>query len=354
MKQERALHIKRSKEETYQNGRVLRHMVLARKVKVALDTNELLALKGKDFLRTQDVNAKQTLKLFELAGVLKTMHTEGFEMFPLLFQKNIALLFEKPSTRTRVSFDNGISLLGGHATFIEKQSTQMGRGEDWRDTASTLAQYCDAIMARVFPHKEVDAFARYVDVPIINGLTDEDHPCQILSDLFTIHEHFGKLDGLTLMYSGVSDNVTDSLLVGCAMMGVNMVVATPAPFPVSKKYLSIAQKLAKKTGAHIRVFHEMPDAKTLKKVNVVYTDEWESMHMHLDKKKLLPILSKFQVNEKLLAKCATGAKMMHCLPALKGEEVNSTIMYGKSSLVWTQAKNRMYVQMALLSAIVRN
>ncbi|MEK6902039.1 MAG: hypothetical protein AABX02_00430, partial [archaeon] len=156
-----------------------------------LQTKELKQLRGKDFLRSEDVNLHQSYMVFHLAERLKEMHSRKMEMPSLLHQKNIALLFEKPSTRTRVSFDNGIALLGGHSVFIDKQTTQMGRGEDWRDTAMTLSQYCDAIMARVFPHAEVDAFAKYVDVPIINGLTDEDHPCQILSDLFTIREHFG-------------------------------------------------------------------------------------------------------------------------------------------------------------------
>ena len=195
--------------------------------------------------------------------------------------------------------------------------------------------------------------AKHASIPIINGLTNEDHPCQILSDLFTIQEHFQKLNkGLTLLYTGVSDNITDSLLVGCAMMGINMWVATPSEFPVSRKYLRIAKKFGQKTGAETRIFHEIPKTPLLKVVNVVYTDEWESMHMHLDKKKLRSRLIPFQLNEKLLAHCAKGARAMHCLPAIKGEEVNQSVMYGPRSLIWMQAQNRMYVQMALLSAIL--
>jgi ornithine carbamoyltransferase len=317
-----------------------------------LATKELKSLRGKDFLRVEDVNLAQSFMLFHLAERLKWMHQKKREVPKLLHQKNIALLFEKPSTRTRVSFDNGIALLGGHSVFIDKANTQMGRGEDWRDTSNTLAGYCDAIMARVFPHKEVDAFAKYTNVPIINGLTDEDHPCQILSDLFTIREHFGRLAGLTVMYVGVSDNVTDSLLVGCAMLGVNMYVASPKQFPVSRKYLAIAHQHAKKTGAEIKVFHEMPGKDVLQNVNVLYTDEWESMHMHLDKEKLYPTMVKFQLNDKLLDKCARNVKAMHCLPAIKKEEITENVMYGKRSLVWQQAQNRMYVQMALLSALL--
>lgn len=318
-----------------------------------LATRELRALSGKDFLRIEDVNLHQSYMLFHLAERLKWMHQKGAVLPPLLNKKNIALLFEKPSTRTRVSFDNGIALLGGHSVFIDKANTQMGRGEDWRDTANTLAGYCDAIMARVFPHREVDAFAKFTDIPIINGLTDEDHPCQILSDLFTIREHFGKLTGLTVMYTGVSDNVTDSLLVGCAMLGVNMYVVSPKQFPVSKHYLKVAQAHAKKTGAEIKVFNEMPDKSVLKFVNVVYTDEWESMHMHLEKEKLYPTLVKYQLNDKLLSQCASNVVAMHCLPAIKKEEITENVMYGKRSLVWKQAQNRMYVQMALLSVLLR-
>lgn len=322
-------------------------------VKYLLNHPEMRALRGKDFLRTEDVNAKQMGTLFDIGMMLKHMRRKHIQLPKLLDQKTIALLFEKPSTRTRVSFDSGIHLLHGHSLFIDKATTQMGRGEDWKDTAMTLAQYTDGIMGRVFEHKELEAMARHANVPVINGLTDEDHPCQILSDLFTMQEHFRTLKGLTLMYTGVSDNVTDSLLVGGAMMGMNVWVASPKQFPVSRKYLKTAHGFAKKTGTEIKVFHEMPDTKELKHVNVVYTDEWESMHMHLDKKKLRPHLLKFQLNEKLLSKCAKGARGMHCLPATKGEEVNETVMYGTRSLVWTQAQNRMYVQMALLSALLR-
>lgn len=319
-----------------------------------LETRPLKQMKGKDFLRTDDVNVEQSFMLFHLAERLKQMHQAHVPLPPLLNQKTVTLFFEKPSTRTRVSFDAGIHLLHGHSFFIDKTMTQMGRGEDMRDTALTMSQYTDAVMARVFEHKELEVMAKYADIPIINGLTNEDHPCQILSDLFTIQEHFKKLEGLTLMYTGVSDNITDSLLVGCAMMGVNMWVATPKEFPVSRKYTQTAHKLARKTGADIRVFHEMPKPEELKHVNVVYTDEWESMHMHLDKKKLRPHLLKFQMNENLLSKCAKGARGMHCLPAIKGEEVSQNVMYGPRSLVWTQAQNRMYVQMALLSAILKD
>lgn len=319
-----------------------------------LETKPLNQMKGKDFLRSNDVNAEQSYMLFHLAERLKQMHLTHNPLPHLLNQKTVTLFFEKPSTRTRVSFDAGVHLLHGHSLFIDKTITQMGRGEDMQDTALTLSRYTDCIMARVFEHQELETMAKYSDKPIVNGLTNEDHPCQILSDLFTIREHFKRLNDVTLMYTGVSDNITDSLLIGCSMLGVNMYVASPKQFPVSKKYLQIAHKQAKKTGAEIRVFTEMPDAKTLKHVNVVYTDEWESMHMKLDKKKLHPILSKFQLNEKLLSRCARGAVGMHCLPALKGEEVSHNVMYAKNSLVWEQARNRMYVQMALLSAILRN
>lgn len=292
--------------------------------------------------------------IHSLAGLLKRMHQHHEGLPPLLHQKAVALLFEKPSTRTRTSFDVGIHLLGGHSFFIDKTTTQMSRGEDWKDTTLTLTQYTDALMARVFEHTTLEQMARFSSKPVINGLTNENHPCQILSDLFTMREHYGTLDGLTVMYAGVSDNVTDSLLVGCAMMGMDIIVASPPPFKVSPKYLAIARKLSKKTGSAITVFPRIPELKILKQVNVVYTDEWESMHMHLDKKKMLPLLRPFQVNEKLMGKCARGAKMMHCLPAIKGEEVSPTIMYGKYSLVWEQAQNRMWAQMALLSGLLRD
>lgn len=325
----------------------------AKMINVYLNWKGIIQLKGKDFLRIQDLNQEQMDMIIGLAFTLKEMHQDHEPLPRLLNNKTIALLFEKPSTRTRVSFDAGIALLGGHSVFIDKATTQMGRGEDWKDTALTLSQYCDAIMARVFPHKEVEAFAKYTTIPIINGLTDEDHPCQILSDMMTIKEHFGGKKPIHVMYTGVSDNVSNSLMVGCAIQGWDITIATPSIYPVDKKYLTIAKRYATKTGSRVRVTHEIPDKKILKTINVVYTDEWESMHMHLDKEKLKPILSKFQVNEKLLSLCAKNARMMHCLPAQKGEEVSPTIMYRSKSLVWEQAQNRMYAQMALLACLIR-
>ncbi len=317
-----------------------------------LETRELRSLRGKDFLEIEDVNAHQMYLIFHLAERFKEMHARKMTLPPLLHQKTIALLFEKPSTRTRTSFDAGIHLLGGHAVFIDKQSTQMGRGEDWKDTAHTLTQYTDAIMARVYEHASLETMAKASPHPVINGLTNQDHPCQIISDLFTMREHFHGTRDLTVMYTGVSDNITDSLLVGCAMLGVNAIVASPKMFPVDSHYLRTAQKIAKKTGAEIRVFTQLPEKNVLKNVNVVYTDEWESMHMHLDKKKIAPALQPLQVNERLLSQCAKNVRAMHCLPATKGEEITEKTMYGKQSIIWEQAQNRMWVQMGLLSALL--
>ena len=309
-------------------------------------------LHGKDFLNTTELSAEQIHALHDLAEVLKHLHLNGGGTPPLLEGKTLAMLFEKPSTRTRMSFEHGMYLLGGHATYLDAQKTQITRSEDWKDTALTLTQYSDAMMARVYEQHTLETLAKHSPKPVINGLSNQLHPCQIISDLFTIREHFGKTKGLHLMYTGVVDNVAYSLALGCAQLGIDFTLATPKMFHTNERIWKQAKAIAKKNHSRMDHFAEMPDSKHLKTVDVVYTDEWESMHMKLDKQKLFPMLSKFQINEKLMQKCARGAKMMHCLPAIKGEEVNQTIMYGKYSLVWPQAQNRMYVQQALLVALL--
>ncbi len=317
-----------------------------------VDWNALRKLKGKDFLNTTDISSQQIHALHDVAAVLKRLHLHGNGTPPLLEGKTLAMVFEKPSTRTRVSFEAGMFGLGGHALYLDAQKTQMSRSEDWKDTALTLSGYTDAIMARVYEQSTLETLAKHSPKPVINGLSNQLHPCQILSDLFTIREHFGKLEGLHVLYTGVVDNVAYSLALGCAQMGMDFTLVTPPMFHTNQTIWKQTQSIAKKNHCHVDHFSEMPEAKYLKRVDIVYTDEWESMHMKLDKPKLFPLLKKYQVNETLLKKCARGAKMMHCLPAIKGEEVNSSIMYGKNSLVWTQAQNRMYVQQALLVALL--
>lgn len=319
-----------------------------------VDWNALRKLKGKDFLNTTDISSEQIHALHDVAVVLKRLHLQGNGTPPLLEGKTLAMIFEKPSTRTRVSFEAGMFGLGGHALYLDAQKTQMSRSEDWKDTALTLSQYTDAIMARVYEQQTLETLAKHSSKPVINGLSNQLHPCQILSDLFTMREHFGKLEGLHVMYSGVVDNVAYSLGLGCAQMGMDFTLVTPSMFHTNQTTWKQTQSIAKKKHCNVNHFTEMPEAKYLKRVDIAYTDEWESMHMKLDKPKLFSLLKKYQVNETLLKKCARGAKMMHCLPAIKGEEVNASIMYGKNSLVWTQAQNRMYVQQALLVALLGN
>ncbi|QQR92440.1 MAG: ornithine carbamoyltransferase [Candidatus Iainarchaeum archaeon] len=317
-----------------------------------INRKALRAMRGKDFLNTTHYSREQLEALHALAFQLKHAHLYGSGTPPLLEGKTLAMVFEKPSTRTRVSFEAGMFGLGGHALYLDAQKTQMSRSEDWQDTARTLSGYTDAIMARVYEQRTLETLAKYSPKPVINGLSNSLHPCQILSDLFTIREHFGKLEGVHVMYSGVVDNVAYSLALGCAQLGVDFTLATPRMFHTNQAIWKQAQTIAKKSGSLMQHFDSMPPAKVLKSVHVAYTDEWESMHMKLDKAKLFPTLSKYQVNEKLLAQCAKGAMAMHCLPAIKGEEVNSSVMYSKHSLVWPQAQNRMYVQQALLVALL--
>jgi ornithine carbamoyltransferase len=312
----------------------------------------LRSMRGKDFLNTTHFPAEQLHAVHALAFTLKHAHLHGSGTPPLLEGKTLAMVFEKPSTRTRVSFEAGMFGLGGHALYLDAQKTQMSRSEDWQDTARTLSGYTDAIMARVYEQQTLETLAKFSPKPVVNGLSNQLHPCQILSDLFTMREHFGRLQGLHVMYAGVVDNVAYSLALGCAQLGVDFTLATPHMFHTNQAIWKQAQTIAKKSHALMQHFDTMPPAKVLKTVNVAYTDEWESMHMKLDKQKLFPLLSKYQVNETLLRQCARGAMAMHCLPAIKGEEVNASVMNGNHSLVWPQAQNRMYAQQALLVALL--
>jgi len=292
----------------------------------------------------------QNLSVQEIMAIFK--RTDEFKRRPVqptLKNKNLAMLFQKPSTRTRVSFEVAMNHLGGHALYLNAQDLQLGRGETTADTARTLSRYCDAIMARVFFHQDIIGLAAHSGVPVINGLSDLLHPCQALSDMYTIHEKRGRLKGLKLAYTGDSNNVTHSLLYACSKLGVNMSVACPARQAPEKAVLRESEANARSSGAVIEVTQDPGEA--LKGADVVYTDTWFSMGQKPDRAKEMA-LKHYQLNPSLLSHARRGALVMHCLPAHRGQEITDSVMDGPQSIVWDQAENRMHVQKGILSLLV--
>lgn len=292
-----------------------------------------------------DVSAKEILSLFRDAADVKAKQKKG--VFPTrLLGKSLAMIFAKPSTRTRVSFEVGMTQLGGHALYLGPNDLQLSRGETIADTARVLSRYVDGIMARVFAQSDIDDLAAHATVPVINGLSDLYHPCQGLTDMFTIWEKKKSLKGIRIAFVGDGDNnVTNSLLLLSARLGVHMTVASPKQYRVSDTILAMARKEARKTGSDISLLIDPREA--VRGAHVVVTDVWVSMgRTDADKRK--KALSSYQVNRKLLSLAASDAIVMHCLPAHRGEEITDEVIDGPQSAVWDEAENRLHVQKALL------
>ncbi len=292
-----------------------------------------------------DLSAREILSLFRAAADLKAKQKKG--MFPTLLQgKSLAMIFAKPSTRTRVSFEVGMTQLGGHALYLGPNDLQLSRGETIADTARVLSRYVDGIMARVFAQSDIEDLAAHSTVPVINGLSDAYHPCQGLTDMFTIWERKKSLKGVRIAFVGDGDNnVTNSLLLLSARLGIPMTVSSPKQYQVSSAVLARARKEARKTGADISLVSDPREA--VDGANVVVTDVWVSMGRS-DANKRKKALSPYQLNGKLLSYAARDAVVMHCLPAHRGEEITDGVIDGPQSLVWEEAENRLHVQKALL------
>jgi ornithine carbamoyltransferase len=248
------------------------------------------------------------------------------------------MLFEKPSTRTRISFETGMTQLGGHAIFMGPDDIQLGHGEPLKDTARAMGRYVDGIMARLFSHEDAEILAEYADVPVINGLTDDAHPCQTLADLLTIREQFD--DDVSVAWVGDGNNVGQSFAIGCALAGVDLTVATPPEYPMDEAVVDRATEL----GGEPDIYTD-PEA-AIEDVDVIYTDVWVSMGEEDKREAKLAAFEGFQLNEELLA--GTDAKVMHCLPAHRGEEITDAVLESDRSIVWDQAENRLHAQKALL------
>lgn len=306
-----------------------------------------MSLKGKDLISISDLTAFDLDKIFGLAAKLKKSKAGG----KLLAGKTLGLVFQKPSTRTRVSFEVGMYQLGGYSIYLGPEEVGLGKREATKDVARTLSRYLDCIVARTFLHDDIIELARYADIPVINGLSDLLHPCQALSDLFTINERFGKLKGLTLAYIGDGNNVLHSLMHGGALVGLNIKAATPKGYKPKKFIYLEAKHSAKKTGAKIELF-DKPQAAVVG-ADIIYTDVWTSMGQEEEYKKRLHDFKGYQVNSKLSAAANKNYIFMHCLPAHRNEEVTDGVLDGRHSVVFEQAENRLHVQKAILLMLLK-
>lgn len=280
-------------------------------------------------------------EILELAKNFKDGKIEGKP----LKDKNLAMIFQKSSTRTRVSFEVGMNQLGGNSLFLSNDDIQMGRGEPISDTAKVLSRYVDGIMIRAIEHEDVVEFAKYADVPIISGLTNLEHPCQVLADMLTVKEHFGNFDG-KFTYVGDGNNVCNSLLLICASLGMDIAVGCPKGYEPDTDIIKKANKIAEKNNSYIIITDDVEIA--VKNSVALYTDVWVSMGEEKEKGKRRKAFKKYQVNEELMKLADENAIFMHCLPAIRGEEVSSEVIDGPQSVVIDQAENRLHAQKAVL------
>jgi ornithine carbamoyltransferase len=308
-------------------------------------------LRNKNILSLQDLDLNEISIVLDLAADLKK-EFRSRKSRPLLKGKILGMIFQKPSTRTRVSFETGMLQLGGHAIFLGSNDIQLAKGETIEDTAKTLSLYLDCIMARVYDHSDIEKLSIFSTIPVINGLSDLFHPCQILADLLTIREHKTRLKDLSLAWIGDGFNICNDLLIGCAKTGINMTAACPKGYEPLNWIVKLSKEEGKKTGSQISVVNDPINA--VKDADIVVTDTFVSLGKDDEKIQREQIfLPKYQVNSELLRYAKNDVIFMHCLPAKRGQEVSSEIIDGKSSVVWDEAENRIHVQKALLCMLMK-
>ncbi|MDT3699462.1 MAG: ornithine carbamoyltransferase [Thermincola sp.] len=304
------------------------------------------SLKGKDLLALYSLSKDEIMEILKAAADLKAKQKQGVA-HPILAGKTLAMIFTKSSTRTRVSFEVAMHQLGGYPLFLSGQDLQLGRGETIADTARVLSRYVDGIMIRTFAHSDVEELAKYAEIPVINGLTDLNHPCQILADFQTIIEHKGKLEGLKLAYVGDGNNVCHSLLNGCAKVGMDISVATPKGYEPSPEIVALAEADAATSGAKVELTEDPVLA--VKDADVIYTDVWASMGQEAEHTERLKIFQPYQVSAQLVSGAKPDYLFLHCLPAHRGEEVAAEVIDGPNSVVFDEAENRLHAQKAVLA-----
>ncbi|MBS0151591.1 MAG: ornithine carbamoyltransferase [Nitrospira sp.] len=304
---------------------------------------------AKDLLDVATMPRAQVLALLRLASTLKKKQHQGVP-HRLLRGKTLGLLFQKPSTRTRVSFEAGMNQLGGHALALPMSDIQLSRGETVADTARVISRYLDGIVIRTYDHAIVEEWATEATMPVINGLTDHSHPCQALSDLMTIQELKGRLKGLRLAYIGDGNNVANSLIEAGAKVGMHVVIGCPSGYQPDQRVIDRARMDGQATGSTVEVVENPLVA--VKEADVVYTDVWISMGREREQARRLRILSPYQLNQRLLQRAQPDAIVMHCLPAHRGEEISADVLDGPQSVVIDQAENRLHMQKAILTQLL--
>ena len=307
-------------------------------------------LKGKDLLSIHDLSTDEVAEILELAARLKVMQKSGIE-HKYLAGKTLGMIFEKSSTRTRVSFEVGIYQLGGMGLFLSSKDLQLGRGEPIKDTARVLSRYLDGIMIRTYEQAKVEELAKFADIPVINGLTDLLHPCQVLTDLLTIREHKGKnFRALKAAYVGDGNNMTNSWFYGAAKVGMTFTAATPANYKPNPKVFENALSDAEETGAKLSWMEDPAEA--VKDADIVITDTWASMGQEAEHDARKKIFAPYQVNKKLLSGASKNVIAMHCLPAYRGEEITDDVLEDNAHVIFEEAENRLHTQKAIMALLM--
>ncbi len=300
---------------------------------------------NEDFLAVTDYTSGELQALLDLALRLKAEHFAGGNL-PVLKGKVLAMVFQKPSLRTRVSFDMAMRHVGGDALYLSPQEIGLGQRESIADVARVLAGYVDAIMARVFAHEHVLELAKWSGVPVINGLSDYNHPCQAMADALTIIEKFGALKGINVTYLGDGNNVAVSLMHICARLGANFTIASPVDYDLSPRAISLAQQIALETGSHLSFMRDPHEA--VRGAQVIYTDTWTSMGQEAETEKRKQVFPPYQINAQLVSEADKDVIVMHCLPAHRGQELTDEVADGPHSVIFPQAHNRLHAQKAIL------
>ncbi|ANA79763.1 ornithine carbamoyltransferase [Paenibacillus glucanolyticus] len=308
-----------------------------------------LSLKGRDMIELDEYSTEEIQFLLDSAIEIKRKQKNG-EVYQPLKGKTIGLIFEKSSTRTRISFETGMFQLGGHALFLSKNDIQLGRGEPISDMAQVMSRYLDGLMIRTFGHDNVVNLAKYASIPVINGLSDMAHPCQVLADLQTVLEYKGKLKGLKMAFIGDGNNMAHSLLIGGAKMGMHVALASPKGYEADAGIVKLSEDIAAQTGGSITITQDPIEA--AKDADVIYTDVWASMGFEEEQAQREVAFADYQVNEELVKAAKPDYLFLHCLPAHRGEEVSEGVIDGVNSVIFDQAENRLHAQKALMVALM--
>jgi ornithine carbamoyltransferase len=306
-------------------------------------------MKGKNLISINDLSQEEVAQILETAEIMKLRHYSNEEQ-PLLKGKVLGMIFQKPSLRTRVSFEAGMIQLGGAAIYLGPEDIKLGQREATKDIAQVLSRYVDGIMARTFSHEIILELANYSSVPVINGLSDLLHPCQILGDLLTIKEKKGRLSNLKLAYLGDGNNVAHSLLFGAVKVGMDIVLATPSNYEPKSEIVEQAKKDAKKMGSKVEIIHN--PLKAAEEADIIYTDVWTSMGFEKERDTRKDVFRPYQINQDLVNRAKDDVIILHCLPAHRGEEITDEVIDGPHSVVIDQAENRLHVQKAILALLL--